>query len=66
MTTAVTPAMHSSCSSDYTNLEISLPMKQHLDQNSSAHSTWLSNLSPLQALYQWLYAANIKVMNKND
>jgi hypothetical protein len=36
--------------------KISLPVKQHLD----SHSTTLSNLSPLQAPYQGLYAANIK------
>ena len=30
--------------------KISLPVKQHLDQNSSPHCTWLSNLS----LIMWL------------
>jgi len=41
--------------------KISLPVKQHLD----SHSTRFSNLSPLQAPYQGLYAANIRIMNKN-
>jgi len=40
--------------------KISLPVKQHLD----SHSTRFSNLSPLQAPYQGLYAANIRIMNK--
>jgi hypothetical protein len=42
-------------------VKISLPVKQHLD----SHSTRLFNLSPLPAPYQGLYAANIRIMNKN-
>jgi hypothetical protein len=41
--------------------KIPLPVKQHLDSHSTRHS----NLSPLRAPYQGLYAANIRIMNKN-